>query len=90
MSSRFTPSPDAISRELQGEILILDLKTSQYFGLTGTGARLWQLVEQGTPVDEMLVLLEGEFDGDPAVIKEEACRFLDDLAARGLLIPASS
>jgi hypothetical protein len=90
MVSRFSASPDALSRELQGEILILDLKSSHYFGLTGPAARIWQLVEAGGDVDEIVATLAREFDADSARIKEDTHAFLNDLVSRGLLIPAAS
>lgn len=87
MSTRLVPSPDALARELNGEILLLDLRSSHYFGLTGTGARIWQLIETGQAPDAVAATLAGEFDGDAAVIKEEVGAFVDDLVERGLLIP---
>jgi len=88
MTIRLVPSPDALSRELNGEILLLDLRSSQYFGLTGTGARIWQLVEAGEDAAAITDTLAREFDGDAAIIGEEVAHFLDDLAERGLLVPA--
>ena len=87
MPARLVPSPDALARELNGEILLLDLRSSHYFGLTGTGARIWQLIEAGHAPDSAADTLAREFDGDAAVIKEEVGAFVADLVARGLLIP---
>ena len=88
MPTRFVPSPDALARELNGEILLLDLRSSQYFGLTGSGARIWELVEAGEPPDAIVGILTREFDAGEAIIKEEVTHFLDDLVERGLLVAA--
>lgn len=88
MPTRLIPSPDALARELNGEILLLDLRTSHYFGLTGTGARIWELVEAGESADAIARILTREFDADAAQITEEVARFLDDLVGRGLLVAA--
>jgi hypothetical protein len=88
MPTRLVPSPDALARELNGEILLLDLRSSHYFGLTGSGARIWELVEAGEAPDAIVAILTREFDGDEATIKEEVTRFLDDLVERGLLVAA--
>ncbi|MDQ3170651.1 MAG: PqqD family protein [Acidobacteriota bacterium] len=88
MPTRLVPSPDALARELNGEILLLDLRTSHYFGLTGTGARIWELVEAGESRDAIGEILTREFDADAAQIEEEVARFLDDLVERGLLVAA--
>ena len=86
MPTRLVPSPDALARELNGEVLLLDLRSSHYFGLTGTGARIWQLIESGHAPESAAATLAREFDGDEALIKEEVGAFVDDLVARGLLI----
>lgn len=86
MSARLMPSPDALARELNGEILILDLRSSHYFGLTGPGARIWQLMEEGRDAASIAAVLAEEFEGDPAGMARDVSSFLDDLARRGLLV----
>ncbi len=88
MTARVIPSPDALSRELDGEILLLDLKTSQYFGLSGSGARIWQMVEAGHDGHNIVAALMREFDADDAQIRADVTGLLDDLVARGLLVAA--
>ena len=42
-------SKDVIWRELGGEIVMLDLANQRYFGLSGAGSEMWQLiVEHGS------------------------------------------
>lgn len=90
MPSRLVPSPDALARELNGEILLLDLRTSHYFGLTGTGARVWQLIEAGHDIDAAADILAREYAADPLVIQDEVAAFVQDLVARGLLVRDSA
>jgi len=33
------------SRDLQGELVLLNLRTGVYFGLDAVGSRIWQLIE---------------------------------------------
>lgn len=86
MAVRWAPSPDALARELDGEVLVLDLKSSHYFGLTGSGARIWQLVEAGDDGHAVVQTLTREFDADEAQLVADVSRFLTDLVARGLLV----
>ena len=87
MSKRLVPSPDALARELNGEVLILDLRSSHYFGLTGPGARIWQLVEAGEDMRGIVAALSREYEADPAIIEEDVVRLLGELTERGLLLP---
>jgi hypothetical protein len=44
--------PDVVHEEFDGEIVVLNLQTGQYFGLNEAGAILWMSVESGRdPVD---------------------------------------
>lgn len=86
MFRRLVPSPDALARELNGEVLILDLRSSHYFGLTGTGARIWQLLESGEGPAGIVAALSREYEADQAVLETDVARLLDELVARGLLI----
>lgn len=79
-------STDVLARELAGEILVLDLRTSLYFGMTDVAARIWQLVEQQQPRDAMIDTLASEFDADRGVIAAEVDAFVEDLLRRGLLV----
>lgn len=89
MTGRLEVSPDALARELDGEVLVLDLRTSLYFGMTGTAARIWQLVEAGETRDPIVTTLAGEYGADPAVIAGDVDGFLAELTDRGLLVAAS-
>ena len=86
MPARLVPSPDALARELNGEVLILDLRSSHYFGLTGPGARIWQLAEAGEDTGGIVAALTREFEGDVAIIEADVVRLLGELIDRGLLI----
>lgn len=86
MAASLIVSPDALSRELDGEVLVLDLKTSLYFGLTGTAARIWQLIEQGSARDAIVAALSDEYGGDASDIGGDVDAFVGDLIARGLVV----
>ena len=86
MAGSLSISPDVLARELAGEILVLDLRTSLYFGMTGTAARIWQLAEAGESRDGMIAALASEFDASPQTVAGDVDAFLSDLVARGLLV----
>lgn len=64
--------PDVVWRDVDGEIVLLNVVTGQYFGLDEVGSRVWMLMQQdgeaGTPVRslETRVLAEFEVDGPTA------------------------
>jgi hypothetical protein len=66
-------------------VLVLDLKTSLYFGMTGTAARIWQLLEAGRAQDDIIGTLSREYDAPRDAIAADVESFLSDLIARGLV-----
>ena len=85
MAARLKLSPDALSRELDGEVLVLDLRTSLYFGMTGTAARIWQLLEAGQGQEEIVRTLANEYDAESQAIAADVDSFVADLVERGLV-----
>ena len=63
--ARFRPHGDVISRMLDGEAVILDLNSGEYFGLNETGARIWELLELHD-TSEIAATLAREFTVTPA------------------------
>jgi hypothetical protein len=85
VAGRLNLSPDALSRELAGEVLILDLRTSLYFGLKGTAARIWQMIEASHDRDSIVSALSREYGAPEDVIAADVDAFITDLLARGLI-----
>lgn len=69
---------DVIFNDLQGEVVLLNLKTGIYFGLDPVGTRAWQLIQDhgslGPVRDDML----GEYE----VSAEDLWKDLQDLVIR--------
>ena len=40
-------SEDVVSRDLEGEAVILNLDSGTYFGLDRVGTRIWSLLQEG-------------------------------------------
>jgi hypothetical protein len=66
--SRLTPSPDVVSQELEGELVLLSLDRAEYYGLNPTGTQVWKWMAQGASIGTMADRLaaEGRVDGDRA------------------------
>ncbi len=69
---------DVIFNDLQGEVVLLNLKTGIYFGLDPVGTRAWQLIQDhgslGPVRDDML--------GEDEVSAEDLWKDLQDLVIR--------
>ena len=72
----------ALDQELDGEIVLLDLKSGVYFGLNEVGSRMWTHLSLVGDLDEIMGLLLDEFDVDKdTLLKDlhELCHRLKSL-----------
>lgn len=78
LSDCFVPAPRVMSRELDGEAVLLDLASGRYFGLNPTGRRIWELLAPGKSLESVLDRLEAEFEAP----RSELAADLLDLVTR--------
>lgn len=73
-------------REVDGQMVLLDVEREEYFGLNEVGADIVTEVTSGT-VDAALTTLAGRYEVDPAVLRADTEALLAELLAAGLLAP---
>jgi hypothetical protein len=76
---------DVLSRDLDGEAVLLDLRSGRYFGLNGTGARVWALLKDGLERVDIAEQLVEEFDVDVDTARADVDAFVDTLIERALI-----
>jgi hypothetical protein len=72
-------------RQLDDNIMLLDIATSSYLSITGAGSVIWVALVAGSTVDQLVTTVLDEFDVDHATAAADVTAFLADLEARGLL-----
>ena len=84
-SSVFHTSPDAMSRLVGSETVILDLAGGAYFGLDEVGGRIWDLMRQGRSLSQICDAIVAEFEVTPGIVERDVLALAEDLNARGLI-----
>jgi hypothetical protein len=84
----FVRSPNPLTAEVDGEIVMLDPSSSDYFGLADVGARIWELCVQPQSVESLVAVLVDEYDVDADTCAAEVGAFVADLESSGLLVVA--
>jgi Coenzyme PQQ synthesis protein D (PqqD) len=78
-------APAQLSTTLGDDVVILGLRDTVYYGLSGAGTRIWQSLQTGCRVGEIVASIVAEFD----VTREQAAAdlqaLLADLETRGLV-----
>jgi Coenzyme PQQ synthesis protein D (PqqD) len=77
--------PSALYREVQGEVVLLQLDTGEYYGLNEVSARIWQLIVETGNLDLVEAAILREFEVDPAVLAKDLQTLVDDLITRQLI-----
>ncbi len=83
--SIITAAQDQVSVDLDGEVVILNLKDGVYYGLETVGARVWKLIQEPKTLKEILEILLQEYDVEPDRCARELQALLEDLAAKELI-----
>jgi hypothetical protein len=78
-------SPNVIHETIEGEVIVIDLKTGTYYSLRNTGAAIWQAVDRGAGEDEIVADLGLRYDGSDDEIRDAVRRLLAELEREGLV-----
>jgi hypothetical protein len=79
-------SEDVVWRDLGGEVVILDLVTQHYFGLTGAGNEMWHLIaERGSSARIIDDLVARYDDVDPGKLQGDFEKLVRELADKGMV-----
>ena len=76
---------EVLSRELDGEAVLLDLRSGKYFGLNGTGAVIWAAMNDGLEPPQMAERLANGFDVTVEQARADVDAFIESLVSRGLI-----
>jgi hypothetical protein len=74
-----------LSTTLADEVIILGLDDSMYYGLTGTGTRIWELLQAPRTIEEIVRTIVAEFDVERDRVEADLDALLADLQSRGLI-----
>jgi hypothetical protein len=85
--TRVERAQTAISTEVDGELVALDVTQGVCYGLNRIGTRIWQLTETPRSAREVAEILVSEFDVAPEVCTDQSMQLFSDLIAAGLLTP---
>ena len=78
-------SSAAVKTVIDGEIVIMNVDSGNFFALKDTAAAIWTRLEAGVSPESMVESLSSEYDLDNVSVQDEVDAFLDQLHQLGLL-----
>jgi len=85
LDARVSPSPDVVSREVGGELVLLDLESATYFGLNGVGSRIWTLLAEAESLRGVCDAMEREYAVPRARLEQDLLDLVGRLRDRRLV-----
>jgi hypothetical protein len=77
----------AVSVDLDGETVMMDIDKGSYFALTGSGGFIWEALEHPATLDEVLAQVQEEFDASGySSVEEAVTEFVGELLNNGLVV----
>ena len=76
---------DVVSRDLEGEAVILNLETGTYFGLNEVGTRIWTLIQEHESLSRVFEAIRQEYEVSPEALEGDLLRIIDELRRKGLV-----
>jgi len=77
--------PDIIATDMDGETVMMSIEQGRYFGLSGVGPFLWNLLAEPMSVDELCTRVLQDYDVDEATCRTDVSTFVDELLDKGVL-----
>jgi len=76
---------NVLTREIDGELVLLDLGSETYFGLDDVGTRFWAAIAESDSLSEAKRMLLEEFEVEPARLERDLAQLIGELQAHGLV-----
>ncbi len=77
---------DTLWRKLDGEAVILQLGSGNYFGMNEVGAEALSIIREGVTLGALRAQLLERFEVDEATLHADLNELLADMSKRGLII----
>ena len=76
---------EILSAEVGNEVVLMSIEKGVYFGLNPVGARVWSLLDEFVPVQEVCATIVEEFEVTLEQCQEEVLDLLKDMQEQGLI-----
>lgn len=83
-------APNVTGEIIDGEAIVLNLKSGHYFSMEGSAALVWNGIERRMPASRIAGEVAARFRIDPDAAAADIGKLLDELQEHGLIRPASA
>lgn len=77
---------DIVSAEMDGEVLMMRIKSGMYYGLNDVGSRIWELITEPQQVSRVIDCLMAEYDVERTQCQVDTLDLLKHFYEEGLIM----
>lgn len=85
LETRLMHTPDILTSEVDGELVMMDVGSGTYFNLDPIGTDIWRRLESPASIGELCAALQHDYDSDVATIQHDVQAFAGEMLKKGLL-----
>ena len=85
VSGAFVAHPEVVGSEVDGGAALLDLRSSQYYGLNAVGAFVWAQLQSPQTLDALASAVAGAFDVEAASCRADIAKLLETFDQAGVI-----
>lgn len=85
LSSRLSVAPDVLVNVIDGQAVLLNLKTERYFGLDEVGTEMWRALTSSDSLEAASSVLLAEYEVEPERLRADLLSLAQKLIENGLL-----
>lgn len=84
LHARLQRTPDLVAVDMDGDLVMMNIASGQYFGLSGVGLRVWELLETPRGLAELVQAIQAEYEVDEQTCRNDLLAFVESLLNSGV------
>jgi len=85
LNQKVTFAETVFAQEVDGEMVLLDMESENYFGLDEVGTAIWQAMQEKEILKEVFEVLSEQYEVEPEMLEKDLSDFLGKLVESGLV-----
>ena len=85
LDQKVTFAETVFAQEVDGEMVLLDMESENYFGLDEVGTAIWQAMQEKETLKEVLDVLLEQYEVEEEMLEHDLSDFVGKLVESGLV-----
>ena len=85
LAQKVTFADTVFAQEVDGEMVLLDMESENYFGLDEVGTAIWQAMQEKETLKEVFEVLLEQYEVEAEVLENDLSSFVAKLVESGLV-----